>query len=142
MRRIIITILVLITFSFVICNLSEYKIANLTNRQLSFDELPLEVQKYLSNPPDRIGDSYKMLVLIELSDSTRYTEETVGTFIGPWISYHKLIDKQKDISYRIDRGVPNPCVIFKNKLYISNTYSILGRKEYIIQAKYTEYQLK
>ncbi len=133
---------VLLMVIFVSCNSYDYKITSLEQKKLNFGELPVEVKNYLSNPTDPIVDSYKMLVLIDLSDSANYREETVGTLIGPWVNYHKLMDKQKKISYRINRGVPSPYFVFKNKLYISDRYNIIGRKKSAIEAKYTEYQLK
>jgi hypothetical protein len=138
MRKIIFIILTIISSS---CNFNEYKVTSLEHKELNFIELPYEVKNYLTNPKDRIGDSYKILVILSLSDSANYSVETVGTFIGPWINYHKLTDKQKNISYRINRGVPSPCILFNNKLYIADRYSILGR-ESAFEAKYTEYQLK
>ena len=134
-------IFILVAVIFSSCSSYDYKITSLEFKKLNFDELPLEVKEYLSNPPDPIGDSYKMLVLIDLTDSVNYSLETVETCIGPWVNYQKLIDKQKKVSYRINRGVPDPYIVFKNKLYIPDRYNIIS-VESARKAIYTEYQLK
>lgn len=124
------------------CGFSDYKISKLEQKHLNFNELPYEIRNYLTNPPNPIIDSYSLFVIIELSDSIRYSEETVSFLTSSWISYYKLIDKQKNITYRIERDAPIPFIIFKNKLYGADRYDILGLNQNTIQAKYTEYQLK
>lgn len=134
--------LIFLTVVFVSCNLNEYKITRLVQKQLTYYELPLEIKKYLSNPPDPILDSYNDLVLITPKDSTIFSLETIETLVGPWVAYEKLRDKKKKIYYRINQDVPAPFIVFKNKLYIPDRYNILGIKKNTIEAKYTEYQLK
>ena len=135
---IVLIIVLLLSFS---CKSFDYKITSLEQKTLKFDELPFEVKEYLSNPPDPIGDSYKMLILINKNDSTNFSIETVTTWYGPWVDYEKLKDIQKDISYRINQGVPSPYIVFRNKLYIPDRYNILGSKS-VFEAIYTEYQLR
>jgi hypothetical protein len=123
------------------CKSFDYKITSLEQKTLKFNELPYKIREYLSNPPDLIGDSYKMLVLIDINDSAFYSLESIKTWYGPWVDYENLKDKQKNVSYRINQGVPEPYIIFKNKLYIPDRYNILGSKS-AFEAIYTEYQLK
>ena len=138
MRRLVIIIVAVL---FANCTSSNYQIAVLKNKKLCFDELPLKVKEYLSNPPDTIDDSYKGLVLIDLTDSAIFSLETIETWIGPWVAYMKLKDKQKNISYRINQDTPDPFIIFNKRLYIPDRYNILvGGSAY--EAVYTEYQLK
>ena len=82
-----------------------------------------------------------MLILINKIDSANFSLETIKTWYGPWVEYEKLTDKQKDISYMINQGVPDPYIVFRNKLYIPDRYNILGSKS-VFEAIYTEYQLK
>ncbi len=82
-----------------------------------------------------------MLLFVNLADTATYSLETVGTLIGPWVDYEKLIDKQKNISYRINQGVPSPYIVSQKKLYIPDRFDILCGGS-VFEAKYTEYQLK
>jgi len=136
MRKILFIIL---TFVFYSCNSNEYKITRLEHKQLKFVELPTEVRKYLSNRPKCEDDD--MLLFVDLADTATYSLETVGTLIGPWVDYEKLIDKQKNISYRINQGVPSPYIVSQNKLFIPDRFNILCG-ESVFEAIYTEYQLK
>ena len=65
------------------CALSQNELSNLKHKTMSYYELPLEVQKYLLNPPEQTGEIYNALVLINSSDSLKFSFETKGTFIGP-----------------------------------------------------------
>ena len=138
MKNLIVFIVLLLSFS---CKSLDYKIASLEQKKLKFDELPFEIKEYLTNPFDPIGDSYKMLITININDTARYHLETIKTWYGPWVDYEKLKDKQKNISYRINQGVPSPYIVFRNKLYIPDRYNILDSKS-VFEAVYTEYQLK
>jgi len=131
--------IILLAAIFCSCNSYDYKITSLEQKRLKFDELPLEVKRYLSNRPK--CEEYDMLLFVDLADTANYREETVGTLIGPWVDYEKLIDKQKSISYRINQGVPSPYIVFKSKLYIPDRYDILCGGS-VFEAMYTEYQLK
>lgn len=131
--------IILLAVVFGSCSSYDYRITSLEQKRLKFDELPLEVKKYLSNRPK--CEDYDMLLFVDLADTANYREETIGTLIGPWVDYEKIIDKQKNISYRINQGVPSPYIIFKNKLYIPDRYNILCG-ESVLEARYTEYKLK
>jgi hypothetical protein len=137
-KKFVFIIVLLLCFG---CKSFDYKITSLEQKTLKFNELPYKIREYLSNPPDLIGDSYKMLVLIDINDSAIYSLESIKTWYGPWVDYENLKDKQKNVSYRINQGVPEPYIIFKNKLYIPDRYNILGSKS-AFEAIYTEYQLK
>ncbi len=136
MRKIL---LIIITFIFCSCNFKEYKITRLEHKKLKFDELPTEVHEYLSNCPKCENDD--MLLFVDIADTAIYSLETVGTLIGPWVDYEKLIDKQTDISYQINQGVPSPYIVSNKKLYIPDRFDILCG-ESVFEAIYTEYQLK
>ena len=136
MRNLVIILVAVVLCS---CGFNEYKISNLEKRNLNFEELPLEVKNFLSNRP-KCKDS-GMILFLELSDTTNFSLETVNTLIGPWVNYEKLIDKQKNIYYKITQEVPYPYIIFRNKLYIPDKYDILCGGS-VFEAIYTEYQLK
>jgi len=133
---IVLIIVLLLSFS---CKSFDYKITSLEHKTLKFDELPLDVKKYLSNRPK--CEDYDMLLFVNLADSANYREETEKTLTGPWVDYEKIIDKRKKISYRINQGVPSPYIVFRNKLYIPDRYDILCGNS-VVEAIYTEHQLK
>lgn len=132
-------IVILITIILVGCSSYDYKITSLKHKNLNYTELPFEVRKYLSDQPK--CEDYDMLLFVDLSDTANYSVESIKTFTGPWIKYEKLVDKQKNISYRISQDVPSPFIVFQSKLYIPDKYNILCGGS-IIEAIYTEYQLK
>lgn len=136
MRRLIIILAAAIFGS---CSSSDYKITSLEQKRLKFDKLPSVVQKYLSNRPK--CEASEMLLFVDLADTAIYSLETFGTLIGPWVDYEKLVDKQKNISYRINQGVPDPYIVCKSKLYIPDRYDILCGGS-VFDAIYTEYELK
>lgn len=118
----------------------DYRLWMLRNRELTFSELPPEVQTRLSNIPS-CDPSIGMFLPINEKDSLNYSLTSVKTFIGPWIKYNKLTDLNKKVVYRIERAAPNPYILFENKLYIPDRYNILcSTNRY--KAIYTEYDLK
>lgn len=137
MKNVIVLIMVLLlSFS---CKSYDYNITSLKKKTLKYEELPFEVKKYLANLPK--CEDYDMFLFVDSADTMNYIEKTVETLTGPWVDYEKIIDKRKDISYRINQGVPSPYIVFRNKLYISDRYDILCGNS-IVKAIYTEYQLK
>lgn len=83
------------------------------------------------------------ILFVNESDSSNFKAERVGTIVGPesWISYVKLTDVKNNIVYKIDRNVPTPYIIYKNKLYIPDRYNVLCSDD-AKEAIYSEYELK
>ena len=119
----------------------DYKINRLPHKELSYDELPKEVNDYLSLIT-RCDTDINHLAFVNPVDSSRFRIKVVKSlFASSWIEYYKLIDTDKNITYRIERGVPSPYIIFDNKLYIPNEFMALFIGD-VEQVKYDEYELK
>ena len=149
----------------------DYKLSSLKHRELPYKELPDSVKALLYS--SAIGNIERdELLFVNSSDSSVFHFKVVESiFVNSWIAYYKLIDADKNIVYRIERGTPSPYVIDgnTNKLYITNDYVFLSRinilydsikkqgvmdsivivesimnptHEGICQTKFTEYELK
>ncbi|MBR1402276.1 MAG: response regulator [Prevotella sp.] len=118
----------------------DYKLINLHQKELPYNELPNEVKDYLASMAHDISNEF--LVFVNPADSSRYRSEDVPPLISisTWISYYKLIDTDKDIIYKIEYGTPYPWIIHNNRLYIPEGWNI-GERNYT-KYKYTEYKLK
>jgi hypothetical protein len=82
------------------------------------------------------------ILFVDSIDSSIYHLESVE--MGPWTDYYKLIDINKEITYRIEYSYYHPYIIWKNKLYIPyipDRFEIY-KSEHFKMAKYTEYELK
>ena len=115
----------------------DYRFWMLKSKKLTFNELPFEVKNYLENPTTTTD----LMICISLQDTLIYRLETVKTIIGPWVAYKRLIDRKKNVSYRISQTAATPYIIFQNKLYIPDRWYILYEGN-AFEAKYTEYELK
>ncbi len=116
----------------------DYRISLMSCEELTYNQLPRGVQESLSMYPlDSLFEKGGML-LINKNDSNRYKCESVLT--GPWTDYHKIIDTQKNITYRIERLIPHPYIIYKEKLYIADKYNYLSM--YLRETIFSEYKLK
>lgn len=105
------------------CN-SDCNISSLSSKRVEFIELPIEVKAFYKDPT-KFGDSNaSMMDFICLDEIKRYQLETVKTWIGPWISYYKLINIESNISYKIEQGTPLPFVVYDDKLYLVGQYNI------------------
>ena len=124
----------------------DYMVCFMSSKKLTYNELPVKVQKCLVDYPINLleyplDSTYydKGMLLVDDSDSSRFQCELVET--GPWIDYEKIIDSEKNIVYRIETAAADPHIIYKNKLYIPDRYNILGRDD-AREAMYKEYELK
>jgi len=123
MKNKIYIVLVLLLFS---CNDYDYKISNLKNEKIKFDDLPQVVRSFYLNP-DGFGKNEKKITdLVCLDQNCKYEIKTVKTFFGPWVAYDKLIDLEREVSYHIEQGKPYPYLIYNNKLYITNKFNIFS----------------
>jgi hypothetical protein len=117
-------------------------INTLNHKKIKFEDLPIEVSQYLRNPTDYQNDIQTMLLELPKEKEKNYRLETVKTLTGPWVAYEKLINTKENISYRIDRGVPSPYIVFENKLYVSDRYNIFTTVDDIDSVEFTQYDLK
>lgn len=145
--------LILIVLAFV-CSSCNYNIKKLPHKSVSYDELPDSVKSVLfaraftksaftttivDDTIITINGVYESLLPVNPTDTSIYCLENIE--FGPWTIYSKLIDKKKNVSYRIPREEPEPFIIYGKKLYIPNEYNILSG-EGIYETMYTEYELK
>ena len=93
----------------------DYKIKRLPHKELSYEELPDSVRSFLytESSSHMIIDE---ILFVDSIDSSIYHLESVE--MGPWTDYYKLIDINKEITYRIEYSYYHPYIIWKNKLYI------------------------
>ncbi len=124
------------------CNKSSYELSSLKHYKVDFNVLPKDVIMYLKNPNEYETDFQNMLVELPKNKKSNYSLETVNTFIGPWVSYEKLIDKEKNIFYKIKQGVPDPYIVFENKLYIPDRFNIFTTVDDLNKVEFTCYILK
>lgn len=117
-------------------------IKTLKSEKVKFNDLPVEITQYLRNPTEVQTDIQTMLLELPKGKENNYRLETVNTWIGPWVSYEKLLNIEKNISYKIDRGVPDPYIIFENKLYVPDRYNIFTTVDDLNSLEFTRYELK
>lgn len=120
------------------CTFYDYKIENMPCKELSYKDLPVHVQEFMSNVSYGFG---REMMFIDANDSTTYRIESVPTVIGPWISCYKLINAKKNIVYRVEQGTSFPIIIDNDKMYIPNKFVYFVYDDYK-SAKYSEYELK
>ena len=136
--------LLISVFFFVCCTSYDYKIERMPYIELSYEELPLDVQKHLASKTSFSRFSIDLdtdIVLIDSNDSATYQLEYVETLFGPWELCKKLINVKKNIVYRIERGTPSPYIVHKEKLYVPDEFIYFVDEDYRV-AKYNEYTLK
>lgn len=133
----ILGLILLFLTSCISCN---YDIKDLQKKVLSYEELPGEVKKHLSEKSS-YDPTIEMLLIINSDDSSNYRLERIKTIVGPWTAYFKLIDVKKGIVYKIDRSTPDPYIIYNYKLFIPNSYNIFSGNDFET-CMYTEYGLK
>ncbi|PZX49223.1 hypothetical protein LV84_04287 [Algoriphagus ratkowskyi] len=130
----------IIVMLFSSCN--ERNISTLKHEKVKFKDLPIEIVKCIKNPNDFQEERNNMLIELPKSKNVDYTVENVKTWIGPWVSYVKLIDIKNNTSYKIDRGVPDPYIIFEDKLYVPDRYNIFTVVDDLNSLEFTRYELK
>jgi len=122
------------------CNSRNIK--TLKNEKVSFNDLPVEITEHLKNSIDLQSDINSMLLELPKGKEPNYRLETVNTSIGPWVDYEKLININKDISYKIDQGVPSPYIVYDDKLYVPDRYNIFTTVDDLSTLVFTRYDLK
>lgn len=121
---------------------SNRNINTLKSEKVNFKDLPVEIIKCIKNPNDFQEERNNMLIELPKGKNIEYKVENVKTWIGPWVSYVKLIDVEKNISYKINHGVPSPYIVFENKLYIPDRYNIFTTVDDLNSLEFTRYELK
>lgn len=117
-------------------------IGNLNHQKVRFKDLPSEVAVYLKNPTDYQDVMQNRILEIPIVTEKEYRLETVKTWIGPWVSHHKMISKKTGKIYKIDQGVPSPYIVYKKRLYIPDEYNIFTGVEDIESVEFTQYDLE
>ena len=115
----------------------------LKKETLTYKELPVDVKKSLENKLENFDITKDYILFVNESDSSNYKAERVGILWGPksWVSHIKLTDVRKNIVYKIDRKVPEPYIIYNNKLYILDQYNVRSSDD-AKEAIYSKYELK
>ncbi len=146
------TILFTITILLLGCYSSyDYRITKLEKQSFKYDELPDEIKFFIGNPSEykSIKSEYNNSTSIFcLDESCNYSVRSKET--GPWIDYSILTDNNKKITYRVEREIPTPYIIFQNKLYFMTEYNLLRSikneevifDERIYTTSFTCYELK
>ncbi len=130
-------------FMFNSCSNYDCKISELKQEKLRFAELPIEVKEFLLHPPEFDIENPGSLILIDSAEEERYKLEVkFNKWVSSWVDYVKLIDTKSKTSYRIKQGVPDPYIVFDNKLYIPDRYGIVVVNNNLEEVEFTCYQLK
>lgn len=124
------------------CNDYNFKLSELKHEKLKYLDLPLAVKEFLKQPHSFDNENPSSLVLINSKETDRYILEVVNTWVGPWVAYEKLIDKEKNNFYRIEQGTPSPFFVYENKLYIPDRFNIIFVPKNIEEVEFTCYTLK
>jgi hypothetical protein len=124
------------------CNKFDYNINQLNNEKVKFKDLPVKIAEYITTPTDYQNDINTMLLVLPKEEVGYYRLETINTWIGPWVSFEKLIDVRKNVSYKIDQGYPGPYIVFRNKLYIPNSYNMFTTVGDLSSLEFTCYDLE
>jgi len=117
-------------------------INTLKSDKVKFKDLPVEITQYLKKPTEVQNDMPTMLLELPEGKEKKYRLETIKTWVGPWVAYEKLINIKENIYYKIDQGVPSPCIVFENKLYVPDRYNILTTVDDLESLEFTRYELK
>lgn len=140
-RMFILTFIVLIAILVVCLKTCDTRLWMLKSKEMKFNELPKEIQVFLKGHSK--NNSWVDLLCVSSADTAFYqTEEVLNPIVSSWVLYSKLKDKKRNKCYHIPRGIPYPYIIYKDKLYISSLYNIMGCSELFLNATYTEYELE
>lgn len=118
----------------------DYNINKLEQEKLEYSRLPLKLQKFMYSIPE-YNPYQKDILIVDSIDVNRYHVEEIKTIVGPWIAFFVLLDDKKENTYRIDRELATPYIIYADKLYIPDRYNIFCEEDFK-NAIYTVYQLK
>lgn len=125
------------------CNAYDFKISELEHEKMKFSDLPTSVKEFLVQSLEFDNVSQNSLTIIDLKETDRYTFEVIfNKWVSSWVDYVKLIDTKSKISYRINQDVPEPYILFDNKLYIPDRFNIFTTVDDINEVEFTCYILK
>lgn len=125
------------------CNAYDFKISELEHEKMKFSDLPTSVKEFLIQSLEFDNVSQNSLTIIDLKETDRYTFEVIfNKWVSSWVDYVKLIDTKSKISYRINQDVPEPYILFDNKLYIPDRFNIFTTVDDINEVEFTCYILK
>lgn len=111
-------------------------IDNLKQEELTYKQLPEEVKEELQNI--FLNGYTDDIIVIETG---QYKKSIVKT--GPWIDYVLLENTNTKAIYRIARDLPNPYIIYRNKLYLSKHHNVIMiNSNNIFLSNYIEYILE
>jgi hypothetical protein len=139
MRNVFILIMV---FVFNSCGNYDFQVASLKQIRIKFENLPQRVKNFYVDPSEFGKNNASLIKFACLDELDNYSLETVGTWIGPWVAYYKLIDNSRNVSYRIDQGTPIPYVVYENNLYLTDSFNIFITVKDIKKIEFTRYTLK
>ena len=130
-------------FLFNRCSSYDFKITELKQEKIKFSDLPLAVREFLIRPPEFDNENPNSLIVVNSQEADRYVSEVIfNKWVSSWVDYVKLLDTKSKISYRINQGVPDPYIVFDNKLYIADRFNILTTVDDLNQVEFTCYVLK
>lgn len=143
MKFIIYIILSLLLLTLINCKSKsyDYLIYDLKKEELSFYDVPLEIKGVFNNSSNYSEKLNIEKGLICLGKEDSYKVENVKTQIGSWTAYVKLIDNNRNISYRMDYNAPIPYIILNKRLYLVDQYNPFSLKDFS-SLKFTCYFLK
>lgn len=90
--------------------------------ELSYEELPLDVQKHLASKTSFSRFSIDLdtdIVLIDSNDSATYQLEYVETLFGPWELCKKLINVKKILFIELNEVLPHHILYIKKNIICS-----------------------
>lgn len=136
-------IIIVSMFVFSSCSNYDFKITELKHEKLNFVELPVAVKEFLIQPPEFDNENPSPLMIINPQETNRYVSEVIfNKWVSSWVDYVKLIDTKNKISYKINQGVPDPYILFDNRLYIPDRFNILTTVDDMNKVEFTCYILK
>lgn len=128
------------------CGNYDYHISEFSSDTVKYEDLPTEVREFLNDPSDyKEYDSnglylgIKSMICLKCDD---FKFETIKTWVESWVGYYKLTDLEKNLSYRIDYGLPFPYIVFDRKLYLSNKHNVFIGDLETEGLEFTRYSLK
>lgn len=136
-------IIIVSMFIFNSCSNYDFKISELKHEKLTFSDLPVEVKEFLIESPEFDNENPSSLIIIDSQEADRYVLEVIfNKWFSSWVDYTKLLDTQSETIYRINQGVPDPYILFDNKLYIPDRFNILTTVDDMNKVEFTCYILK
>lgn len=136
-------VIIVSMFLFNSCSNSDFKITELKHYKLKFSDLPVTIREFLIQLPEFDKGNPSSLIVVNSREADRYVSEVIfNKWVSSWVDYVKLVDTRSKISYRINQGVPDPYIVFDNKLYIPDRFNILTTVDDLSKVEFTCYVLK